>query len=103
MLYKAEDVWIDDLKVTRSTSANGGDAGYELGVSGQMLVRESAQGERVDQEILVTRIRSLQTSLASSRFVVEARPPKISWNTLKDGLNVLPFNINLVVDPAKPL
>jgi type IV pilus assembly protein PilM len=102
MLYKAEDVWIDDLKVTRSTTSRG-EANYELSVSGQMLVRESAQGDRVDQEVLVTRIRSLQSSLESSRFVVEAKPPKISWNTLKEGLNVLPFNINLVVDPAKPL
>ena len=41
--------------------------------------------------------------MESSRFIVEAKPPKISWNTLKEGLNVLPFNINLVVDPAKPL
>ncbi|MGC6455522.1 MAG: pilus assembly protein PilM [Coraliomargaritaceae bacterium] len=103
MLYKAEDVWVDDLKVTRSVSADGGEAAYQLGVSGQMLVRESAQGERVDQDVLVNRIRSLQSSLENSRFVVEAKSPKISWNTLKEGLNVLPFNINLVVDPAKPL
>lgn len=102
MLYKAEDVWIDDLKVARSTSSRGV-ASYVLSVSGQMLVRESAQGDQVDQEVLVNRIRSLQTSLESSRFIVDAKPPKISWNTLKEGLNVLPFNINLVVDPAKPL
>ena len=74
---------------------------YVLSVSGQMLVRESAQGDQVDQEVLVNRIRSLQTSLESSRFIVDAKPPKISWNTLKEGLNVLPFNINLVVDPGQ--
>ena len=103
MLYNAEDVWIDDLQVSRTAPAGSGQASYELGVSGQMLVRESAQGDGLDQEVLVTRIRSLQNSLQSSRFVVEAKPPKISWNTLKEGLNVLPFTINLVVDPAKPL
>lgn len=103
MLYQAEDVWVDDLKVTRTAPSGSREASYELGVSGQMLVRESAHGQRVDQEILVSRIRSLQNSLESSRFVVQAKPPKISWSTLKGGLNVLPFNINLVVDPAKPL
>lgn len=103
VLYQAEDVWIDDLQVTRTAATGNREASYQLGVSGQMLVRESANGDRVDQDVLVNRIRSLQNSLAGSRFIVEAMPPKISWSTLKEGLNVLPFDINLVVDPAKPL
>ena len=67
MLYKAEDVWIDDLKVVRSTSSRGV-ASYELSVSGQMLVRESAQGDRVDQEVLVNRISQSADELGEFTF-----------------------------------
>jgi hypothetical protein len=30
-------------------------------------------------------------------------PPNINWSDLRNGLNVLTFTINLVVDTAKPL
>ncbi len=102
MLFNAEDVWIDALKVNRSLT-DSSEAAYELEVSGQMLVRETANGDRMDKETLVRRIRSLQSSFEDSRFVLEAKSPKISWSTLNDGLNVLPFEINLTIDPAKPL
>jgi hypothetical protein len=69
-----------------------------------MLVRETANGEgSVDQEVLSRRIKGLQDSFESSEFIVSSKPPKINWSSLHDGLNVLPFTINLVVDTAKPL
>ena len=102
ILYKAEDVWIDELEVVRS-EPEGSIPTYELVVAGQMLVRETANGAQVDQDILARRIRRLQASFESSRFVIEAKPPRISWTTIRDGLNVLPFSINLVVDATKPL
>ena len=102
ILYKAEDVWIDDLEVQRS-EPEGGIPTYELIVAGQMLVRQSAGSTDIDQDTLTRRIRRLQASFESSRFVLEAKPPRISWTTLRDGLNVLPFSINLVVDATKQL
>lgn len=102
ILYKAEDVWLDELKVLRG-EPEAGIPSYELVVSGQMLVRDAANGAQPDQEVLARRIRRLQASFESSRFVMEAKPPKISWTTLREGLNVLPFTINLVVDATKPL
>ncbi|MGB0415333.1 MAG: pilus assembly protein PilM [Coraliomargarita sp.] len=102
ILYKAEDVWIDELEVLRS-EPEGGMPTYELVVAGQMLVRDSAGGGQIDQDVLARRIRRLQASFESSRFVIEAKSPTISWSTLNKGLKVLPFSINLVVDATKPL
>jgi hypothetical protein len=73
-------------------------------LAGQMLVRETANGEgAIDQEVLSRRIKSLQSSFESSEFIVSSNPPAINWSSLRSGLNVLPFTINLVVDTSKPL
>jgi len=102
-LTKAEDVWLDSLKVIREKPA-GGEASYEVVVEGQMLVRETANGAGdIDQEVLSRRIKSLQSSFENSEFIVSSKPPNINWSSLRNGLNVLPFTINLVVDTAKPL
>ncbi|ADE54959.1 pilus assembly protein PilM [Coraliomargarita akajimensis] len=104
ILYKAEDVWVDGLRVRRERPQGPGmRSSYELVIEGQMLVRGTANGQTVDESVLTSRIRRLQASFESSRFVVEAKPPVISWKTLRQGLNLLPFKINLVVDSAKPL
>lgn len=101
-LVSAEDVWLDDLKVLREQPQEGA-ATYEVVVKGQMLVRESVEGNAVDQEVLSRRIKSLQSSFEGSEFVVSSKGPMITWTSLREGLNVLPFSINLVVDTAKPL
>lgn len=101
-LTAAEDVWLDDLEVIREQPENG-PATYEVAVKGQMLVRESAEGGSIDQEVLSRRIKGLQSSFEDSKFVVGSKGPKITWTSLREGLNVLPFSINLVVDTAKPL
>ncbi|MGJ8654057.1 MAG: pilus assembly protein PilM [Opitutaceae bacterium] len=102
-LTKVEDVWLDDLEVLREQPEEG-EASYEVVVKGQMLVRESAEeGKGVDQEVLSRRIKSLQAGFEGSEFVVDSRGPVIIWTSLREGLNVLPFSINLVVDTAKPL
>lgn len=102
-LTKAEDVWLDDLKVVREQPEKG-PATYEVVVKGQMLVRDSAEGgSGVDQEVLSRRIKGLQSSFGDSEFVVASKGPTITWTSLRKGLNVLPFSISLVVDTAKPL
>jgi len=102
-LTTTEDAWLDSLKVIREQPANGV-ATYEVVVEGQMLVRESANGTGdIDQDVLSRRIKSLQSSFENSEFIVSSKPPSINWSSLTNGLNVLPFTINLVVDTAKPL
>ncbi|MEO0510027.1 MAG: pilus assembly protein PilM [Verrucomicrobiota bacterium] len=101
-LTMAEDVWLDDLSVERSTPENG-DPIYEIVLKGQMLVRESANSGAVNQAVLTARIKTLQSSFENSEFIVASKPPIISWRELNQGLNVLPFTINLVVDTAKTL
>lgn len=101
-MTRAEDVWLDDLKVIREASE--GAPSYEVALKGQMLVRETANGsQRLDRDVLTRRIRSLISSLKTSAFIVDSKPPRIRWSMLNDGLNVLPFEIKLVVDPTKPL
>jgi len=104
-LTVAEDAWLDSLTVVRESPTNGtGTASYEVVLAGQMLVRESAEGQgTINQEVLSRRIKSLQSSFEGSEFVVASKPPSINWSSLTSGLNVLPFTINLVVDTAKPL
>lgn len=102
-LTVAEDVWLDDLKILREQPKDGA-ASYEVVVKGQMLVRESVEGGTgIDQEVLSRRIKGLQSSFESSEFVVDSKGPIITWTNLNQGLPVLPFSINLVVDTAKPL
>lgn len=102
-LTVAEDVWLDSLSVLREKPANG-EASYEVVLEGQMLVRETANGQgAIDQEVLSRRIKSLQSSFEGSEFIVSSKPPAINWSSLRSGLNVLPFTINLVVDTSKPL
>lgn len=97
-LMQAEDVWLDQLAVERKTAAEG--AQFEVVVEGQMLVRETANAEGINRDVLTRRIKSLQTSFESSEFVETSRPPNINWESLRNGLNVLPFSINLVVDAS---
>ena len=102
-LTKAEDVWLDSLEVQRE-QASGGEASYEVVIEGQMLVRETADDTAgIDQEVISRRIKSLQSSFEDSKFIVSSKPPNINWSDLRNGLNVLTFTINLVVDTAKPL
>ncbi|MFP4166399.1 MAG: pilus assembly protein PilM [Opitutales bacterium] len=102
-LTSAEDVWLDALSVEREQPEDG-EQSYEVVVSGQMLVRETAEaGERISQAALSRRIKSLQASFEESEFVVDSGSPVITWTSLREGFNVLPFRINLVVDTTKPL
>ncbi len=103
ILQKAQDVWIEDLEINRGQTEAGAPT-YELVVSGMTLVREAANGpDNVDQNVLSERIRRLQASFESSRFVSEAKSPQIDWENLNNGLKVLPFEIVLIVDATKPL
>ena len=102
-LTKAEDVWLDSLEVQRE-QASEGEASYEVVIEGQMLVRETADDTAgIDQEVISRRIKSLQSSFEDSKFIVSSKPPNINWSDLRNGLNVLTFTINLVVDTSKPL
>jgi type IV pilus assembly protein PilM len=102
-LTKAEDVWLDSLEVQREMPYEG-EASYEVVIDGQMLVRETADGTGgIDQEVISRRIRGMQSSFEDSKFIISSKPPNINWSDLRNGLNVLTFTINLVVDTAKPL
>ncbi|MEM8867940.1 MAG: hypothetical protein AAGC73_06700, partial [Verrucomicrobiota bacterium] len=102
-LYDTKDVWLDDLEVVRGVDDQG-ESRYEVILLGQMLVRESVDGaNNIDQAALSNRIKELQAGFESSEFIVASKQPQISWGNLFEGLNVLPFKINLIVDTAKPL
>ena len=118
-IYSAKDVWIDDLTVVRQTSAEDpfeDDYGYtayeetedfdvlpdyEVVVKGKMLVRQLA--DEINQDILADRIKQIKSSFEESSFVLSSSQPKISWKYLSDGLRVLPFEINLIINTEKPL
>ena len=107
-LTEVEDVWLDELSVVRtqpSVQSVAGDSSYSITLSGEMLVRESIDDRAggVDRALLTRRIKQLQSSFISSEFVTEAKQPVIRWTKLNNGLNVLPFSINLSVDTTKPL
>jgi len=102
-LHLAEDVWLDKLNIVREQSADG-QSSYEVLVEGQLLVREALNGaENVDEDVLSDQLKSLRASFEDSEFIVSSHSLVIAWTKLQEGLNVLPFSINLVVDPAKPL
>ena len=102
-LTMAEDGWLDSLEVQREQPGKG-EASYEVVIEGQMLVRETAGGTTgIDQEVISRRIKGMQSSFEDSKFIVSSKPPNINWSDLRNGLNVLTFTINLVVDTAKPL
>ena len=119
-IFKAKDVWIDDLTVVRQDENEDpfeddysysdyddeyeeapAQPAYEVVVKGKMLVRQSAS--EINQDILANRIKQIQASFEDSNFVVSSKPPKISWKYLSDGLRVLPFEINLIIDTERPL
>ena len=123
-IFSAKDVWVDDLTVIRpeayrdeyadeyddygysdSEDTGGGSEDtsldYEVVVKGKMLVREPSN--EINQDVLANRIKQLQASFENSNFVTASKPPKISWKYLSDGLKVLPFEINLIIDTEKPL
>ena len=118
-IYSAKDVWIDDLTVVRQ-SANedpfeddyvysdyeeSGDVSdipdYEVVVKGKMLVRQPS--DQINQDVLANRIKQIKSSFEESSFVLSSNQPKISWKYLSDGLRVLPFEINLIINTEKPL
>lgn len=123
-IFNAKDVWIDDLTVIRpepyedeyadeyddygysdsedvDEGSDESSLGYEVVVKGKMLVREPS--DAINQDVLANRIKQLQASFENSNFVTASKPPKISWKYLSDGLKVLPFEINLIIDTEKPL
>ena len=97
-LNSIEDVWLDHMKIVRTDTLNQSTSNFELVLSGKMLVRESVGQHRVNQKVLTERINSLQSSFTQSKFVVSAKSPVITWTSLRAGLNVLPFRLNLIVD-----
>jgi len=102
-LHHAEDVWLEKLNVLRDQSKEGKST-YEVVLEGKLLVREAVNGtENVDEDVLSNQLSSLRSSFEESEFVVSTRSPMITWTNLHRGLYLLPFSINLVVDPNRPL
>jgi type IV pilus assembly protein PilM len=102
-LHQAEDVWIDKLNVVRDLSTDG-KSSYEVVVEGRLLVRGAVNGlDNIDQNALSNQIKSLRSSFEDSEFIVSSHSPVVVFTNLHRGLYVLPFSIDLVVDPSKPL
>ncbi len=102
-LHQAEDVWLDRLNVLRARSDSGASS-YEVVIEGRLLVREAVNGlDSIDQNALSEQIKSLRSSFENSEFILSSHSPVVVFTNLQKGLYVLPFSINLVVDPAKPL
>ena len=100
-LTRTEDVWLDELRVNRQV---GEQASYSVSLRGRMLIRETVGGSTdVDEDRLARRIQSLIDSFVESRFVQSVGAPNISWTSIAEGLNVLPFSIDLQIDPSMPL
>ena len=100
-LTRTEDVWLDEMRVNRQV---GEQDSYSVSLRGRMLLRETADGSTdVNEDRLAQRIQSLIDSFVESRFVLSAGAPNISWTSIAEGLNVLPFSIDLEIDPSKPL
>ena len=94
-LNAIEDVWLDNLKIKRiagTTADLENTPNYSI-LRGKMLVRESVSEQRVNQNILSSRINSLQSSFTKSKFVASAKSPVITWTSLRRGLNVLLFGL----------
>ena len=102
-LHKAEDVWLDNLDVVRDVTKDG-ESYYEVIIEGRLLVREAINGiDNIDQDALSNQIKSLRASFEDSEFIISSHSPVVVFSNLHRGLYVLPFSINLVVDPKKPL
>jgi hypothetical protein len=97
-LNSIEDVWLDYLRIERTNTSDQNISNIKLVLRGKMLVRESVGAKRVNQKVLSERINSLQSSFTQSKFVASAKSPVITWTSLRAGLNVLPFRLNLIVD-----
>ena len=97
-LNSIEDVWLDHLRIVRTDKVDQNTSNFELVLRGKMLVRESVGARRVNQKVLTERIDSLQSSFTQSKFVASAKSPMITFRTLREGLNVLPFRLSLIVD-----
>ena len=102
-LHQAEDVWIDELNVLRKQGETV-ESSYEVVLKGRLLVREAVNGiDNIDEDALSDQIKSLRASFENSEFIVSSHSPIVNFTNLNRGLFVLPFSINLVVDPTKPL
>lgn len=102
-LYQAKDVWLDQLDMRRGQSPDG-EPTYEVVIEGRLLVREAVNGlDSIDQNALSGQIKSLRESFEDSEFIISSRPPVVVFTNLRKGLYVLPFSINLIVDPSKSL
>ena len=67
-------------------------------------MREAVNGlDNIDEDALSGQIKSLRASFEDSEFIISSHSPVVVFTNLNKGLFVLPFSINLVVDPTKPL
>lgn len=127
-LFNVGDVWLDELKVSRSITLveapipvepvydEYGEVvmpepiektTYRLNLNGKMLLRESTAagdspiGKDYNEQVISSRIRSMIAQFGESAFIEESGVPTIFWTRLEDG--ILPFSFNLTVNPEKPL
>ncbi|MBR6389263.1 MAG: pilus assembly protein PilM [Opitutales bacterium] len=99
-LFNAQDVWLDDLKVIRTKTADG-KPDYRLQFSGRMLLRDVEPDKPYDSTAAIKKINALVANLSKSSFIERI----VDVNTNPDGSNqrILKFNFTSIVKPDKPI
>ncbi len=69
----------------------------------EIVVPIEADKAEVDRLVLTERINQLRDGLKASEFIQKEKSYEIDWSTLDAGLKVLPFKLNFLVNPNKPL
>ncbi len=114
-LYEAGDAWLDELEVIReqakpSSTGEAPDPEFRLRLAGRMLVREA--GSEVvlgrddiirEQELLTSRIRTLSEKVETLELVDTRLSFRIDFQSVGEGLPLLPFELVYRVLPETEL
>ena len=96
-LMEQKDVWLDNLRVVR-TSVNGVQD-YKLELTGRFLIREANPTEEYDTKKARDRIDGLLKSFTGSIFIKSFENVRVDPSNPR----ILKFDFTLVVNPDKPI
>lgn len=105
-LYSIRDAWLDRLSVARERQGN--QVVYRLRVGGRLLLRDGNSDqvvtlERINQEQLARRIETLSNGFLASPFIRERSSLRIDFMAVQGGDPLLPFEMEFIVEPQRPL
>ena len=96
-LMDQKDVWLDNLRVVRTTK--NGVQDYKLELTGRFLIREANPTEEYDTKKARDRIDSLLKSFTGSAFIKSFENVRVDPSNPR----ILKFDFTLVVNPDKPI